>query len=231
MRPSPWYPGFMDTQQKLLESPDSRSMKAHNGLRWTGMGSFPGRMRILRTSSSDTSSRKNWPGERCVYISQDAPQSMHDIALTNESMGIGCLHSSAVPVQVEMFRHELDAETQLYIFQLNVHKRLLVTFSRWSFRDDQLSVLKCDFFDVSCLKNHLVVNVDLVFDGLETELGHVGFLVAVVVDDDAHCPQPGHLLSVCIGNKHGIHVELLVADEVEGKAVFSLDSVAESLAG
>ena len=153
---------------------------------------------------------------------------MHDTALTNESMGTGCLLSSAVPVQVEMFRHEPDAETQLYIFQINMHKRLLVTFSQWSFRNDQLSVLKCDLFNISCLQNHLVVNVDIVFDGLETELGHVGFLVAVVVDDDAHCPQPGHLLSVCIRNKHGIHAELLVA---EGKAVFSLDSVAESLTG
>ena len=154
-----------------------------------------------------------------------------EVSLTNEPMRVSNDLSCAVPVQIEVFSHELDTEAQLHVFEVHTHKRLLVPFTWWCFRDYQFAIDKCDSLDVSRLQNHLVVNVDGVLDGLKAEFGHIGLLVAVVVDDDTHGPQPGDLFSECVGNKHGIHVDLLVADQIEGKAVFSLDSVAEGLAG
>ena len=126
-----------------------------------------------------------------------------------------------------MLSHELDTEAQLNVSEIDTDKRLLVPLNWRSLGDCEFPVFNGDLLDVPSLQHHLVVDVDLVLDGLETEPGHVGFLVSVVVDDDPHGPQPGHLLSVCVGNKHGVHVELLVADEVEGKPVLSLDCVAE----
>ena len=132
-----------------------------------------------------------------------------------------------MPVKIEMLGHELDAEAQLNVSEIDTDKRLLVPLNWRSLGDCEFPVFNGNLLDVPSLHHHLVVDVDLVLDGLETEPGHVGFLVSVVVDDNPHGPQPGHLLSECVGNKHGVHVELLVADEVEGKPVLSLDCVAE----
>ena len=134
-----------------------------------------------------------------------------------------------MPVEIEVLSHELDAETELHVHQVNTHHRLLVTFYWRSLGNDQLPILEGQFLDVMSFEIHLVVDVNQVLDGFEPQLGPVGLLVAVMVDDDAHIAQPGHLLSFGIRNKHGIHIEPLVADEVEGKVVLSLDCVAEQL--
>ena len=109
-----------------------------------------------------------------------------NIKLTDESVRVGYLLPSAVPVEIEMFGHELDAEAEVNVLEVDTYKWLLVALGRGCFRDSQFSILEGDFLDIACLKDHLVIDVDPVLNGLESESGHVRFLVAVVVDDDSH---------------------------------------------
>ena len=48
-----------------------------------------------------------------------------------------------------------------------------------------------------------------------------------VLDDNSEGADPSNLVALRIGDKKSVHVDFFVADEVEGKAVLSLHSVAE----
>ena len=85
-----------------------------------------------------------------------------------------------------MFGHELDAETQINVLEVDTYKWLLVALSRGCFGDSHFSIREGDFLDVSCFEDHLLIDVDPVLNGLESEPGHVRVLIAVVVDDDSH---------------------------------------------
>ena len=85
-----------------------------------------------------------------------------------------------------MLSHELDAEAEVNVFEVDTYKWLLVALGRGCFRDSHFSIMEGDFFDIACLKYHLVIDVDPVLDGLESEPGHVRVLIVVVVDDDSH---------------------------------------------
>ena len=56
-----------------------------------------------------------------------------------------------------------------------------------------------------------------------------GCLVAVVVDSDADGAEPSVVPVGLVGNKEGIHLELAVADQVEGGVVDTLEGVAEKV--
>ena len=101
-------------------------------------------------------------------------------------MRVGYLLPSAVPVEIEMLGHELNAEAEVNVLEVDTYKWLLVALGRGCFRDSQFSIMEGDFLDIACLKDHLVIDVDPVLDGLESEAGHVRLLVAVVVDDNSH---------------------------------------------
>ena len=85
-----------------------------------------------------------------------------------------------------MFGHELDAETQINVLEVDTYKWLLVALGRGCFGDSHFSIREGDFLDVSCFEDHLLIDVDLVLNGLESEPGHVRVLIAVVIDDDSH---------------------------------------------
>ena len=169
---------------------------------------------------------------RAISLCIDKNSMHHDAwSYTYESVRVDRFLSGTMPVEIQMLRHELDAEAQLHVVEVHSHERLLVALCWRRLRDHQFPVLDGDLLDVSGLKDHLVVDVDLVVDGDEAQLGHVAPLVGVVLHHDAHGPQPRHLLAVRVGNEHGVHVDLIVADEVEGESVLSLHGVAQGLSG
>ena len=61
----------------------------------------------------------------------------------------------------------------------------------------------------------------------ELECGH---LLAIVVDSDTNGTNPCVVDTTRVWNKESIHLELTVADDVEGGVVLSLEGVAEKTA-
>ena len=86
-----------------------------------------------------------------------------------------------------------------------------------------------DLLNVFGLKRHSISDMDFMRPGIKLEFGHVGTLIVRILNCKANRAQPGDFLSARIGQEHGIHVEFVVTDEVEGKSMFSLHSVAEEV--
>ena len=103
------------------------------------------------------------------------------------------------------------------------------TSSWFCFRDGHLSIGEGQFLDILGTEDNLIVDVDGFLLCFEPQLCVVQTTIVAVSDDDSHGTKPGDLFSACVWDKLGVHDELFVVDEVEGKTLFTLDSVAKHL--
>ena len=141
---------------------------------------------------------------------------------TNEPMRVNCIDASAAPEDVQMFIHELDGETEGHIMQIHEHFRILETLDGRSFGDCQFAIGKGQLLDVSSTELHLVTDVDLIFLGDKPQRRGIRLLVTAVHSSDTNGTHPGDFRPAGVWQKHGVHLDLLIADEVEGKVVLSL---------
>ena len=73
-------------------------------------------------------------------------------------------------------------------------------------------------------KCYSLSNPDQLISSCELECGN---LLAIVVNSNSNGTQPGVVIVSVIGNKESIHLELVIADEVESGIRLTLEGVAE----
>ena len=128
-----------------------------------------------------------------------------------------------------MLVHELDGEAELDVLKIHVHRRILEAFCWRGLRDDELAIGEGQLLDIPSLQRNLVPDVDRLVLGFEPQSCAIGPPVAALAYDDPDRSQPRDFLSARIRHKHGVHVDHLVANQIEGEAVFSLHRVTEQL--
>ena len=80
------------------------------------------------------------------------------------------------------------------------------------------------------MKIDSIVDVDHLVVGIESYLCGIGFLVVGLLHDHPQGANPGDLITNSIFYEKGVHLEEIVADEVEWEVLFSVDREAEELA-
>ncbi len=135
----------------------------------------------------------------------------------------------AVPVEIQVLIHECDAEAQCKVLEVNVHLGVFEAFHWRSLGDGQLSIIESQLLNVHGLQLNLVIDVDLPLQSLEPHGSGIRLFIAIALDNDPHGTEPCDFLSARIWYKLGIHLNFVIADEVESKTMLSLHRVAEHL--
>ena len=94
----------------------------------------------------------------------------------------------------------------------------------WNIKHGQLATVEGQLLDGLGFKLDSLSNPDKLVSSCELECGN---LLAIVVDSNPNGTQPGVVIVSVIGNKEGIHLELVVTDEVESGVRLTLEGVAE----
>ena len=147
---------------------------------------------------------------------------MHVIVRTSEIESLYCSSESSIGFQCSI---RVVTDTS---FRVINHCR-----SSRSICDKHFVISEHERVYAACIKGDFIANVNFIIFCLESQAGFVASLVAVgsVVSYYSQGPHPRDLLSLRVGDEDSVHVEVLIADEVKGEAVFSLDCETEKLAG
>ena len=132
-----------------------------------------------------------------------------------------------IPHHVKVFASELDCECQAEVFKIHLHWWIVEFLIHGALRYQQFSTFEYKALNILSLQCHPIIDAYFFLVRLKTNFGDIPPLEVGILDNDAQWSDPGDLLTVCIGNKASIHLQVLIADEVEGKLMFTLNSVAE----
>ena len=71
--------------------------------------------------------------------------------------------------------------------------------------------------------------MNLISPGIKPDLGGVLPLIVCVFHYNSQRSNPSNLITVRVRRKTSVHLQVFIADEIEGKVMFSLNSVAQQL--
>ena len=130
-----------------------------------------------------------------------------------------------MPVEIKVVALcEFDGELESGIDKLHVNTGVFWSVVGWNFEHAQFALLEGQLLDGLGFKHHPLSNLDQLISSRELECGH---LLAAMADSDPNGAQPGIVIVSIIGNKESIHLELVIADEVENGVGLTLEGVAE----
>ena len=117
-----------------------------------------------------------------------------------------------------------DGELKSRVNELNMNTRVSWSVVGWNIEHGHFAVVEGQLLDGLCFEFNSLSNPDQLISSCELECGR---LLASVVDGDSNGPQPGVVIIGVIRNKESIHLELVIADEVENGVGLTLKRVAE----
>lgn len=145
--------------------------------------------------------------------------------LTNNSPGVFVRHPSAVPVEIKVtILSKTNSEVEICLDKLHLDTGISGGVVGWNFQHGQFAPVEGQLLDGFGIQLNPLSNPDQLIDGSELECGG---LLAIVKDGDSNGSQPSVLPVGVVWNKESIHLEVVIADEVEGRVVDTLESVAE----
>ena len=121
---------------------------------------------------------------------------------------------------------ESHGEGELGINEVHLNTRVLVCFVGWSLENGQLALVEGQLLDGLSIKLDFLSNPNQLISSYELECGG---LLAITEGSHSDGPQPGVVVISGIRNKESIHLKVVVAQQVEGGIVATLEGVAEQL--
>lgn len=86
--------------------------------------------------------------------------------------------------------------------------------------------MKGERFNTFGLEGYPIVDMNLISPGIKPDTSGVLSLIVCVFHYNSQGSNPSNLLTARVRHKTSIHLHVLIADEIKGKVMFSLDSVA-----
>ena len=118
----------------------------------------------------------------------------------------------------------LDGELESSVNKLDMNARVSWSVVGWNFEHGQLALMEGELLDGLGFEVDSLSNPDQLISNCELKCGH---LLAVMVDGDSNGAQPGVVIVGVVRNKESIHLELVIADQVEDGVALTLEGVAE----
>ena len=133
-----------------------------------------------------------------------------------------------MPVEIKMVvLGKPNSEVEVRVNKLDLDTREPGSVVGGNLKHGQFAVMEGELLDGLGFHLNSVSNPDELVRGCELKSGG---LLAVVKDCDANRAKPSVVPVGVVRNKEGIHLELLVANQVEGGVVDTLEGVAEKVA-
>ena len=122
---------------------------------------------------------------------------------------------------------ESNSEVEIGVDELDLDARVPRSAVGGHLKHGQFAIVEGELLDGLCLHLDSIPDCDELICRCELDTCR---LLAVVEDGDSNRAKPSVVPVGVVGDKEGIHLELLVADQVEGGVVDALERVAEEVA-
>ena len=109
---------------------------------------------------------------------------------------------------------------------VHLNARVSLSVVGWNLENRQLALVEGQLLDGLCVELDSRSNPDQLISSSEPECGD---LLSVTEGNHSDGAQPGAVIISGIRNKESIHLKLVIAQEVEGGVVSTLEGVAEEL--
>ena len=133
-----------------------------------------------------------------------------------------------MPVEIKMVVFgESNSEVEIGVYELDLDARVPGSAVGWHLKHGQFAIVEGELLDGLCLHLDSIPDCDELICRCELDTSR---LLAVMEDGDSNRAKPSVVPVGVVRDKEGIHLELLVADQVEGGVVDTLECVAEKVA-
>ena len=132
-----------------------------------------------------------------------------------------------MPVEIKVATPgEANSEVEIRVDELDQDTRICVMATFRHLEDSQLVLSKGQPLQLPGVERDFPFYLDRLISSCELQGGH---LLAIMEDSHSDGSQPSVVPVGLIRDKESVHLQLSVADEVEGGVVSSLEGVAEQL--
>ena len=132
-----------------------------------------------------------------------------------------------MPVDVKMaVLGKPDCEVEVRVNKLNLNMRVSGGMVGWNLENSQFTIVERKSLNSLCLELDSLSYTEKLINSSEQKCVH---LLPFVEDSNSYGSQPSVVIGSGIWNKESIHLELIIAEEVEDAVMQSLESVAEQV--